>query len=403
MNEFDSSCAEGGSSCLGIEPIDDLLRLFRFPPTVQQHHAHPASKEEDSYEGDREEDTTPERPPVCRILPQRRAPVVEVTSPGSGDGKTSLLYYVTAIGVLPSSLEGVHLGGKGGAVVFLDTDFRFDASRLRDVLVGIATEKLRARQVEHGTTQDERKTALELTINECLRHVHVFRPQSSLSLLATLRSLESYLLHSTQHSSHHRRLHAIVLDSASAFYWQDRRENELLNIPGVLEERAMQQQSSSNTPSELNNLSIPQIAQETVSALRHLQCIFSCAIVYTTWGLHRDSTQRHAHDAYLYSSTLSFRPHLPRPWPTFPTLRLVVSRNAVRPFAPFMTVKEAEADAPSRQAIVARGEFSVWVDMWGRENWAAGVAEKVVQKGAFRFWVRGGAVGGLQWTREGRE
>lgn len=394
MDQFNGASPEEGSSCVGIEPIDELLRLFRFPPPVQQHHAHPAS-EENSYEGDREEDTTPERPPRRMILPQRRAPVIEVTSPGSGDGKTSLLYYITAMGVLPPSLEGVPLGGNGGAVVFLDTDFRFDASRLRGALVGIAREKLRAQEVQHGGTQDESRKAFELMVNECLRHVHVFRPQSSLSLLATLRSLESYLLHSTQHSSHNRRLHAIVLDSASAFYWQDRRENELLNIPGVREERAAQQQPSSSTPSGLNNLSIPQIAQETVSALRHLQHIFSCAILYTTWGLHRSSTQRHAHDADLYSTPLSFRPHLPRPWPTFPTLRLVVSRDAVRPFAPFMTVKETERDAPSRQAIVARGEFSVWVDMWGRDNWAAGVAERVVQKGAFGFWVRGGAVGGF--------
>ena len=358
---------------------------------MPQQRAHPPSEEGDSYEGDREDDTTPERPAVRRVLPQRRDPVVEVTSPGSGDGKTSLLYYITAISILPQSLEDIQLGGKGGAVVFLDADFRFDASRLRDVLVGIVTEKLYAYDIQQG----DLKKAVEFMVDECFRHVHVFQPQSSLSLLATLRSLESYLLHSTQHSSHARALHAIILDSASAFYWQDRRENELLNIPGVREERAALQQASSNTPSDLNNLTIPQIAQETISSLRHLQHIFSCAIVYTTWGLQRASAQRHAQDTHLYSNALSFRPHPPRPWRTFPTLRLVVSRDAVRPFASFMTVQEAERDAASRQTIVSRGEFSVWVDMWGRENWAAGVAESVIAKGAFGFWVRDDAVGGF--------
>lgn len=387
---------------MGIESLDELLHLFRYPPTVQTHHVRPPSEDEDSYEGDHEEDTTPERPPVQKAL-QRRDPIIEITSPGSGDGKSSLLYRITAFGVLPGSLEGIQLGGKGGAVVFLDTDFRFDASTLRDVLVGIVREKLHACKIQGDTTRNDRKKALELMIDECLRHVHVFRPQSSLSLLATLRSLEAYLLHSTQHSSHSRSLHAIILDSASAFYWQDRREAEILKIPGVREERAAQKPSASTTASDIDNLSIHQIEQETISCLRHVQHVFSCAIVYTTWGLQRASTLRHGQDAYIYSNPLSFRPHLPRPWPTFPTLRLVVSRDPVRPFAPFMTVKEAERDAPSRQAIVARGEFSVWVDMWGKESWAAGVVEGVIAKGPVGFWVRGGAVGGFTSMNEERE
>src|SRR4030095_12875097 len=84
----------------------------------------------------------------------------------------------------------------------------------------------------------EEDLQLHSMLHECLRHVHVFRPQSSQALLATIQSLETYLLDGSDHISGLRPLRAIVLDSATAFYWQDRREAEILRIPGVREERA---------------------------------------------------------------------------------------------------------------------------------------------------------------------
>ncbi|KAL1961416.1 hypothetical protein VTO42DRAFT_144 [Malbranchea cinnamomea] len=402
------------SSCLGIKPIDELLQLFRVatasrPQGGQQQTGQPAASEEQVPVHDGQEGyAPPERSRALERVPTGpRDPIIEITSPSSGDGKTSLLYYITAIGVLPPSLDGVHLGGKGGTVVFLDTDFRFDAERLRDVLVRIVRDRMYAQdtttQQEDQEANTQIKQALELTVGECLRHVHVFRPQSSLALLATIRSLESYLL-AGDHVSHARKVHAIVLDSASAFYWQDRREAELLSIPGVREERKVGGSTASVSTSESEIMTMSQVSQETISSLRHLQRIFCCAIVYTTWGLQRASHPRPYYSgqdpsAHSIPDSLSFRPYLPRPWPTFPTLRLVVQRDAVRPFAPLMSIDEAERDAPSRQGVVARGEFSAWVDMWGSENWAPGVAERVAGKGTFGFWVRSDGVGGFtDWS-----
>lgn len=328
--------------------------------------------------------------------------MIEITSPSSGDGKTSLLYYITAIGILPPAFDGVTLGGKGGAVVFLDTDSRFDAKRLRDILVCIVREKLDSGQRGEHNIKPDTEPALGLMIDECLRHVHVFRPQSSLALLSTLRSLESYLLHSTQHVSHARRLHAIILDSASAFYWQDRREAELLSIPGVREERAATATSQNPETSSHANMNTPQIALETVNALRHLQHTFSCAILYSTWGLQRAHPQHKPQHMYAYAtpssssasaSPLSFRPHLPRPWPTFPTLRLVVHRDPVRQFAPYMSIDEARRDASARQGVVARGEFSLWVDLWGKDNWPPEIMERLSANNILGFWVRNAGVG----------
>ena len=60
-------------------------------------------------------------------------------------------------------------------------------------------------------------------ISDSLTHLHIFRPQESSSLQATLDSVPSYLL--TQHSLHvsaNRPLGLIAINDLSAFLWQDR-------------------------------------------------------------------------------------------------------------------------------------------------------------------------------------
>jgi hypothetical protein len=176
-------------------------------------------------------------------------------------------------------------------------------------------------------------------------------------------------------------LHAILLDSASAFYWQDRREAEILQIPGVREERARIPGTQSRA------IDVAQTAQQTVRSLQHLQAVFSCPVIYTTWGIQRAFPQQpdpsHAVYRYQFQPTpLSFRPHLPRPWPSFPTLRLVVRRDPIRPFAPQLTLDDARREAPARLSVVQQGNFSAWLDPWGKDEWAPGISETLSGSGA---------------------
>lgn len=384
---FISTQAPSPFSPLGIKPLDDLLRILQLPPASHRQRQNEAAIPHTGEDGDI---PTPSAQEPGRNTLRLKHPVVEITSPSSGDGKTHLLYYITAVAILPASFNGIHLNGGSGAVVFLDTDGRFDAVRLRDVAANLAGEKTLFQSTSLVNEVQKEDQRFHSMLHECLRHVHVFRPQSSQALLDTIQNLETYLLSGKDHMSSLRPLRAILLDSASAFYWQDRREAEILQIPGVREERAQ------IAGTQLQSLDMAQAAQQTVKSLQHLQNVFSCPVVYTTWGLQRAFPRQPdpSRDAYPYQSQpalLSFRPHLPRPWPSFPTLRLVVRRDLIRPFAPQLSLDEAHREAPTRQSVVQQGNFSAWLDSWGKDKWPRGILEALRSEGVksgFNFSIR---------------
>ncbi|WEW60231.1 hypothetical protein PRK78_005716 [Emydomyces testavorans] len=302
-------------------------------------------------------------------------PIIEITSPSSADGKTALLYYAAALAVLPARLDnGVVLGGRAAAVIWLDTDGRFDASWFTRVVRTIVRKRVAPSGHEYG------RMLPTTVLDEALRHVHVFRPQGSATLLATVRSIPRYLFGGGRHYSRGRAVHAVVVDSASAFYWQDWREEEVSRIPGAREDEEekeeMEMQMRSTTMyAQGGKKSSIDIHAEIVSRLRELQSKFSCVILFTTAGLYPSRTA---------DSLVSFRPYLPYPWPVFPTLRLVVRRDPVRPFPGEMTVDEAMADAAARQSVVQRGQFSGWVDL---ASVPVGVRSELGRKGGFAFRI----------------
>ncbi|PGH08782.1 hypothetical protein AJ79_05881 [Helicocarpus griseus UAMH5409] len=384
------SPADPQYSPLGIKPLDDILRVYHLPQTATSIYTPPQ-------------------------------PVLEITSPSSADGKTHLLYHITALAVLPRTYRNIHLAGRGSAIVFLDADGRFDALRLREIAGGIVHERAREQGISLAADRnrgvgrgddgyDGNEVEENIDVNTMLRtalsHVHVFRPQSSVSLLAALHSLESYLLgENVGHASHCRPLHAILLDSASAFYWQDRREVEILSIPGVREEREREREPLASNDKEgdsaANITTASQLPHKIIAALRALQRTFSCPLVFTTWGLQRAPARSHYSHATTTTATQlyvpnrpSFRPHLPRPWPSFPTCRIVVQRDSVRPFAPLLGLQEVkEREAGWRQQVVARGMVVGWIDWMmsaggGREEGRMG--ERV-----FGFSLK---KGGVEWV-----
>lgn len=317
---------------------------------------------------------------------KKRLPVLEFSSPYSGSGKSQILYYLAAIAVLPLAYHGVYLDGRGAAVVLLDTDGRFDAVRLRDIAAGIVLQKRRAQdEVESEAGHDN--IDLNSLLEDALQHVHVFRPRSSSALLATLRHLDTYLLDLSRHMSASRSLHAILLDSASAYFWQDRLLDEVarteeIGRPAVEVEHDRQQKQSFH---------LAVLYKELAEELQRLQACFGCAVVYTTWGVSRSSPPPNHFPGYpVHQGPPSFKPYLPAPWRTFPAVRLLVQRDPVRTFGPGTAVAEAEKDAPIRQDVVLRGKFSAWLDPWGREEWPSRVVAALNRSrghGSFAFYV----------------
>ncbi|RJE17674.1 hypothetical protein PHISCL_09986 [Aspergillus sclerotialis] len=380
---------------LGVKELDGLLDVFTPGPTVQQrlHQSSTIQREGDILQSDPDDNEGAEdQPYLVRVT--RPDPVIEISSTSSGAGKSQLLYYLTAIAVLPSTYDGIDIGGKGTTVVFIDTDGRLDADRLKTVTQSILQQRFKEQPED---IQLPSQVDLDSILIASLQHVHIFRPQSSSSLLATLHTLDTYLLDTTRHHSSTRPLHTIIIDSASSFIWQDRLRDEVSRIeeigrpPAEVEFEREQKQS----------FYLSDLYAELIKELKRLQRIFSCSVIYTTmlWSGKGNSSQHpqsyHPSGPFdLYNppvvsnKTPAFRSSLPPPWGSFPLLRLVVQRDPVRPFAPGVTVREAEGDAGKRQEIVAQGKFSGWVNGWGREEWSRRMEDAVekLNGGMFAFY-----------------
>ncbi|KAL4809901.1 hypothetical protein BDV18DRAFT_156277 [Aspergillus unguis] len=369
---------------IGVAPIDQLLDVFRPAPQP----LHNVSIEETDSRGDQADpalaaaEDEPIHPeiPVQQIFSSRPYPVLEISSTSSAAGKSQILHYLVAIAVLPAEFNGVSLGGLGSAAVFIDNDGRFDAERLRTV----------ARRIVHDKLQEEARTLhdpIEAMLFECLQHVHVFRPQSSSALLATLQSLDTYLLNLTRHVSTHRPLQAIFIDSATAFFWQDKLQDEIARTEDIGRSAA----EIEHERRQKKSFHLSDLYADLVASLKQLQHIFDCAVVYTATSFHGRASQGPIMPYGSYNPLdfavkgPAFRSPLPPPWGLFPTLRLVLQREVIRPFPPGITVPEAQRDAPMRQEVVMRGEFTASVNTWGREDWPRSMLEELKRHGGGQF------------------
>lgn len=245
----------------------------------------------------------------------RSPPVIEITSSSPGSGATQLLYHLTALAILPSSCKGSH-----ACVAILDTDNSFSIPRL-------------IQQLRLCLSRSDQRDARH-TIEAALRHVHIFRPQSATSLLATLESLPSYFLHSS-HPSLDRPLAFLALDSASAFYWE---------MKAVEENLAFDAQTQPSPE-------LAAIWATLTTALSNASRLLSTPLVLTSHALYANQ-QQHAQ---------SQRSSLPHPLSTLPNLRLQTQRVPVRKFAPCLSITEALRENEQRLQVVERGDF--WIGL----------------------------------------
>lgn len=321
---------------------------------------------------------------------KQQVPIVEISSSLSASGKSQLLYYLTAIAILPRKYGDISISGKEAAVVFLDTDDRFDAERLRTVARGIILQQ----QLPTGSTAGVQAEGvsdqdLESLLVSSLQHVHVFRPQSSSALLATIQTLESYLFDLSRHRSASRPLQMIAIDSATAFFWQDRLRDEVARTEEIGRPRG----DIDREREKKQSFHISDLYHLVTTELKRLQGQFQCAIVYTTTASGGRSSGFGLYDQ-PQARIPSLRPALPAPWGSFPMLRLIVHRSAVRPFPPSMTAHAAAKDAPSRQIVVQQGKISAWVNPWGQDEWPRRIVEAIEANngGSFSFYVRDSGV-----------
>ena len=245
-----------------------------------------------------------------------------------GGGKTHLLYTLIASNILPAQLHG-----RESCVVVFDLDSTFDVVRL--------VQQLRLRLRESAKDTDESPA-----IETALQHIHIFRPQSLASLIATVQNLPAYLLHSS-HTSLDRALGLITLDSASAFYWQSRAAEE---------DHGFRNNTGSSSPSPEEPASYAQLA----TALKTSAKALNAPVILASWSLYAPPTQQHGP-----GPVRSLRPSLPAPLSALTSTRFIVQRIPVRRFPAHISVREALREAGDRQRAVDDGKFECVVNQWG--------------------------------------
>jgi len=358
-----------------------------------------------------------------------------------------MLYLAIAIAILPAMHGHVGLDGKDGAVVVVDTDSRFDTERLAEIVMGHVREKgsehskTLAQKQEQGRRQDaavphskvgshlvpqdgEPEHSLsssartddlqpsddvtELSnrdssgrpfqfveddykklLKTALQHVHVLRPQSLESLAATMQSLPAYLYDTAAHPSSGRVLHSVMLDSASAFYFQAKAEEENARV-GVATHLSSDPDLGMRDPTGETIITVrrPQIPpyQRLASQLRTIQQQFGCIVMYTSWSIPVRTDPAFSGFRKLPMS----RPLLHPSSFNLPTLRLQLSRAVVPPFAPAMSVEEAMGERNERQRVSDQGLFHAVIDARGSDGWSREVREGVRAIGSHtmtKFWI----------------
>ncbi|KAI7201182.1 hypothetical protein KC316_g1308 [Hortaea werneckii] len=293
-------------------------------------------------------------------------PVVELTSTASGGGKTHILYCLTAIAVCPRSS-----GGREACAIILDTDGTFSADRLAQQIGKHLTTNCTTSNPEGHPDTD-----LDDAIFSCLKHVHLFRPQSLASTIRTLEDLPTHLFNPTNHHSFDRTVGFIALDSASTFYWPNRSAEEEAALHALTEPQTPHQPISSKPPNYHNLTTALQTATQT----------FSCPAIFTTW--HLGPTSQTPNQG---PGTRSLRPVLPLALTSQFSLllRLIVQRKPVRKFPVGMSIEEAVREAEDRQRAVEEGRFECFVNEWGLDE---RTLQRLSRSGT-GFWFRIGGDG----------
>lgn len=299
------------------------------------------------------------------IFSSPQTPVLELVGASPCSGKTQLLYHLIGLSLLPSEHDSVNFGGRNSAVILFDLGSNISALRLQSIMID---------HVQSCVGKSPEPPSIQTVINlvqSSMEHLHIFRPQSSLSLLATLSNLESYIFNTASHFSANRQVSLIILYNVDAFLWQDRLED--VEDPA---DAGQISQKSTLLSGRFRNL---------VAQLGRLHAKLGCLIVATSSAL---STMAYVRTDGLVVPTL--RSHLPNAWRSFVTLRLLIQRDSVRKFPLGVSAEEAAREAGQRREVVERCSFSARLDWSESDDWkeeTRNAVKALANGGEFSFKV----------------
>ncbi|QRW24265.1 hypothetical protein RhiXN_10589 [Rhizoctonia solani] len=232
-------------------------------------------------------------PKLEQTLPKSswaRGDIIEIQGPAAS-GKTHLLYFWAMTCVLPYRMD-VNLEGyqEKKDVLIVRRLNAIISSYLRDRLGTILPQ---------DTPESYDRIISQAVIN-ALKRVHLFRPDSTLSLATTLMAIPTY--HRTGMAD--EQIGMLMVDGISSFYWSDRWLSEQIeNEPAEVQTTAPQPPPPPPLRSDANPL------RHVLTVILNLRRSLGLVALLTNWGLA-------ALDSQVPPSTVYFRQHLRAPYPS---------------------------------------------------------------------------------------
>ncbi|XP_010461935.1 PREDICTED: DNA repair protein XRCC2 homolog isoform X3 [Camelina sativa] len=268
-------------------------------------------------------------PPLHRV-PLRAGNVVEVTG-ASPSAKTQILIQAAITCILPKTWNGIHYGGLGKLVLFLDLDCRFDVLRLSQML---KHRLLQANRIGNGTwwqleesnvrdcrsAHEKSKTSFdeELYVS-CMKRFLYVRCYDSLELLSCLKTLDYRI---RQQESCGSQVGVLMIDSIGAFHWTDRLSSLL-----ALETH------------NRKSLSLTNVVETIVQEMKKLLQVHSLVVIATKATIYEEKYPTNENNRkFSLNDDLSgnvaskaqqipFREFMPSSWQAFVTHKLIIRQS----------------------------------------------------------------------------
>ncbi|XP_024007161.1 DNA repair protein XRCC2 homolog isoform X2 [Eutrema salsugineum] len=268
-------------------------------------------------------------PPLHRV-PLRAGNVVEITG-ASPSAKTQILIQAAISCILPKTWNGIHYGGLGKLVLFVDLDCRFDVLRLSEML---KHRLLQANRLGNGTwwqleesnvrictsAQDKSKTLFDEDLYvSCMKRFLYLRCYDSLELLSSLKTLHYRI---RQQEACGSQVGVLMIDSIGAFHWTDR--------------------LSSSLALETNNrksLSLTNVVETIVQEMKKLLQVHSLVVIATKTTIYEEkystneNSRKFSSNDDLSGNSSSrahqppFREFMPSTWQAFVTHKIIIRKS----------------------------------------------------------------------------
>jgi DNA-repair protein XRCC2 len=139
--------------------------------------------------------------------------VIEISG-GSGSGKTTLITQFLVKCLLPKSWNEFEIGGLGAGAIILNTDHHFQILKVVSIMESLLMKCGGSDNSEAQLQKHIDSKTIEKIIKESLANLIVLNCYDSMQMFITFHSLENILSSNATTS-------LIIIDSISAYYWQD--------------------------------------------------------------------------------------------------------------------------------------------------------------------------------------